>query len=63
MELYSGRGTLTMYKLLFDELTQQESNFILRTTDCLNIPKVEGNRNYQEYLKWVEDGNTPEPAD
>ena len=27
------------------------------------IPKDTGNRHYQEYLKWVEDGNTPEPAD
>lgn len=21
------------------------------------------NRDYQEYLKWIEQGNTPEPAD
>ena len=27
------------------------------------IPKSEGNRHYAEYLKWVEEGNTPEPAD
>jgi len=52
-----------MYKLLFDELTQQESNFILRTTDCLNIPKVEDNRHYQEYLEWLAEGNEPLPAD
>jgi hypothetical protein len=52
-----------MYKLLFDELTQQESTFILRTADCLNIPKVEGNRDYQQYLEWLEEGNEPLPAD
>lgn len=54
---------MTMYKLQFDELTQQESNFILRTTDYLNIPKVEGNCHYQEYLKWLSEGNEPLPAD
>ena len=29
----------------------------------ISIPMVEGNRDYQEYLKWVAEGNTPEPAD
>ena len=27
------------------------------------IPKSEGNTSYQEYLAWVAEGNTPEPAD
>tara|TARA_R100001015_G_C4526819_1_gene94293 strand:+ start:461 stop:616 length:156 start_codon:yes stop_codon:yes gene_type:complete len=27
------------------------------------IPFDEGNRHYQEYLKWVENGNTAEAAD
>lgn len=27
------------------------------------IPLVEDNMDYQKYLKWLEDGNTPEPAD
>ena len=26
-------------------------------------PKQGENKDYQEYLKWVEDGNTPDPAD
>ena len=52
-----------MYKLLFDETTQQESRFILRTSDSLNIPKVEGNRHYEEYLEWLAEGNEPLPAD
>ena len=26
------------------------------------VPKINENRDYQEYLKWVADGNTPEAA-
>jgi hypothetical protein len=34
-----------------------------RTLGQVSIPMVEGNRYYEEYLKWVAEGNTPEPAD
>ena len=29
----------------------------------LGIPMVEGNRHYNQYLVWVAEGNTPDPAD
>ena len=27
------------------------------------IPVSQANTDYQQYLKWLEDGNTPEPAE
>ena len=51
-----------MYKLIFDVLEQKESG-IFRLSDGACIPFDNGNRDYKEYLKWVAEGNTPEPAD
>jgi hypothetical protein len=36
---------------------------ILRVSDNASIPLSEGNTDYQEYLKWVAEGNEPLPAD
>jgi hypothetical protein len=38
------------------------SNTILRLTDNASIPQAPGNRDYREYLDWLEEGNTPLPA-
>ena len=38
-------------------------NTVLRVEDQLNIPKDPRNPYYTEYLKWLEDGNTPLPAE
>lgn len=51
-----------MYKILKDVYTGQECG-ILRLADRASIPLSEGNTDYQAYLKWLEEGNTPEPAD
>jgi hypothetical protein len=51
-----------MYKLLpNDQLSNQK--FILRLSDNANIPFDPDNTDYQEYLRWLEAGNTPEPAE
>jgi hypothetical protein len=49
-----------MYKLL---KTTSGQEFVIRLTDSANIPFAEDNTDYQAYLKWVAEGNTPEPAD
>lgn len=51
-----------MYKLNFNPLTQQ-TNSVYRLSDMAIIPFDPANTDYQEYLAWVAEGNTPEPAD
>ena len=46
-----------MYKL------NQNSTFITRISDSASIPNDPANADYQDYLEWVEEGNTPEAAD
>ena len=50
-----------MYKLLKTSNTGQQ--FVQRTTDGACIPFDPSNTDYQAYLKWVAEGNTPLPAD
>jgi len=51
-----------MYKLL-PKSWRGESSTILRLSDSTYIPMSEDNTDYQQYLKWVEEGNSPLPAD
>jgi hypothetical protein len=50
-----------MYKL--HKNVMGEVDVIIRLSDNACIPFDESNTDYQAYLKWVEAGNTPEPAD
>jgi hypothetical protein len=49
-----------MYKLLNSLDTKQ---YIIRLSDSAQIPMCEDNTDYQAYLKWLEEGNTPIPAE
>lgn len=49
-----------MYKKCFDVINQTEARCIQRLSDNAFIPFDEGNVDYQEYLAWLAEGNTPE---
>ena len=52
-----------MYKQIKNEQGQISDNQIQRVADNAFIPFDPDNTDYQAYLKWVEEGNTPLPAD
>ena len=53
-----------MYKLTpANALTGQPSNTIVRLIDGATIPFDPANTDYQEYCRWLAEGNVPEPAD
>jgi len=52
-----------MYKQINNPYTNTPINVIKRMEDNACIPFDEQNSDYQAYLKWVAEGNTPEPAD
>jgi len=51
-----------MYKLIQDSISN-EINMVRRLSDGACIPFAEDNTDYQEYLEWIAEGNTPEEAE
>ena len=53
------------YKLVADIISGNVQS--VKRTDASGViafvPFDDGNKDYQEYLKWVDKGNTAEPAD
>jgi hypothetical protein len=49
------------YKLVKNPIG--EVKIILRLSDNASIPMDEANTDYQEYLEWIAEGNTPEEAE
>jgi hypothetical protein len=54
-----------MYKLINTKYTNGTSavSSVIRLFDNATIPFDPANTDYQAYLKWLAEGNTPEPAE
>lgn len=54
---------MTTYKLYTEGPERTPANGVMRLPDQALIPFDPANTDYQKYLEWLEEGNTPEPAD
>ena len=58
---------MAKYKLLWDNIGKKQTGVLLKSDDANHsgwgIPFDPDNTDYQEYLAWVDEGNTADPAD
>lgn len=47
--------------IMYREIKSQYGDCIYKTDECLIIPLDPANTDYQQYLAWLAEGNTPEP--
>ena len=52
-----------MYKQITNTGNGVYDNMIQRVSDTAVIPFDSDNKDYQAYIKWLEEGNTPLPPD
>ena len=52
-----------MYKLTKIDRLSNKVEIVMRLADNAFIPFDSDNTDYQAYLKWLAEGNTPLPAD
>jgi hypothetical protein len=51
-----------MYRIVIDKLSNKQFG-VERISDDAHIPFDPDNTDYQAYLKWLAEGNEPEPAE
>ena len=51
------------YKLVAEHPIFGASNTVIRISDGASIPFDPANTDYQAYLKWLDEGGVPLPAD
>lgn len=51
-----------MYQLIKDEVTGELANCVYRVEDKTSIPFDPANTDAQQFARWMQEGNKPEPA-